>query len=87
MAAKITKDMLIADVVQKFPQVVPTLLMSGMGCIGCGISQAESLEMGATAHGIDVDDLLMALNEDLEAYEEGLKKLEEEKKAAQKTEA
>ena len=34
----ITKDMLIADIVDKYPQVVQPLMLSGMGCIGCAIS-------------------------------------------------
>ncbi len=64
----ITKDMLIADIVDKFPQVVPMLMMSGMGCIGCAIAQAESLADGCAVHGIDVDDLVAALNDVLSTY-------------------
>ncbi|MCI6260098.1 DUF1858 domain-containing protein [Pyramidobacter sp. SM-530-WT-4B] len=63
----ITKDMLIADIVDKYPQVVQPLMLSGMGCIGCAISHAESLEEGAMAHGLDPDDLVSGLNEVLKA--------------------
>lgn len=59
----ITKDMLIADIVKKYPLVVQPLMMSGMGCIGCAIAQAESLADGAMAHGIDPDALVDMLNE------------------------
>lgn len=59
--------MLIADVVEKYPQVVPTMMMSGMGCVHCAIAHGESLADGAMAHGIDPDELVDALNNVLEA--------------------
>ncbi|MDY3868095.1 MAG: DUF1858 domain-containing protein [Pyramidobacter sp.] len=58
----ITKDMLIAKIVEDYPAVVPVLMGSGMGCIGCAIAHAETLEQGALAHGLDVDALVDALN-------------------------
>lgn len=33
-----------------------------MGCIGCPSSQAESLEDAAGVHGLNVEELLKALN-------------------------
>ena len=63
----ITKDMLIAEVVEKYPQVVPTMMMSGMGCVHCAIAHGESLADGAMAHGIDPDALVNALNDALKA--------------------
>ncbi len=60
---KITGDMLIADVVDKYPEVVPALMGSGMGCIGCAIAHAETIEQGAMAHGLDVAVLLEKLNQ------------------------
>ena len=59
---KITKDMGIIDMVEQFPQTVEVLLQNGMGCLGCSAAQFESIEQGATAHGIDVDALIIALN-------------------------
>lgn len=59
--------MLIADVVEKYPQVVPAMMMSGMGCVHCAIASGESLADGAMAHGIDPDELVDALNNVLEA--------------------
>ena len=61
----ITKDMLIGDIVEKYPQVVPIIMMSGMCCIGCAIAASETLEEGCTAHGVDADDLVSALNDAL----------------------
>ncbi len=63
---KITGDMLIAEAVDKYPETIPVLMSSGMGCLGCAIAHAESIEQGAMAHGLDVAALLKALNEAVE---------------------
>ena len=60
---QITKEMGIMDMVQQFPQTVDVLLQYGMGCLGCQAAQFENIEQGATAHGIDVDALIVSLNE------------------------
>jgi len=59
----ITRDMGIMEVVQKWPQSVKILTEFGMGCIGCAAAHFENIEQGASAHGIDVDALMKALNE------------------------
>ena len=59
----LTKDMSIMEVVQSYPDTVPVFLYAGMGCFGCMAAQFETIEQGATAHGIDVDALMDALNE------------------------
>ena len=64
--AKITKDMLIGDIIEIDQRLIPVLLMSGMHCIGCPASQGESLEEAAFVHGIDPDELEQALNEQYE---------------------
>lgn len=59
----ITKDMSIMEVVHDYPDTVPVFMYAGMGCIGCAAARFENIEQGATAHGIDVDALIDALNE------------------------
>lgn len=59
---KITKDMSIREVVEAYPQVVPVFIEHGMGCLGCAIASFETIEEGAIAHGIDVEQLLKDLN-------------------------
>ena len=59
----ITKDMSIMEVVTNYPDTVPVFMQSGMGCIGCAAAHFENIEQGALAHGIDVDELMAALNE------------------------
>ncbi|WP_455716486.1 DUF1858 domain-containing protein [Anaerosporobacter sp.] len=65
--AKVTKDMIIADIIALDQGTIPILLNSGMHCIGCPSSQAESIEEAAMVHGLDAD----ALIDDLNAYLEG----------------
>lgn len=59
---KITKDMLIGEILSIKPQSIGTLMSFGMGCIMCPASQMESLEEAAMVHGIDPNIILNALN-------------------------
>jgi hybrid cluster-associated redox disulfide protein len=54
--------MSITEIIEKWPQTVPILMQFGMGCIGCAAARFENIEQGAAAHGIDVDNLMDALN-------------------------
>ena len=67
----ITKDMSIIEVVQKYPDTAMVFMYAGMGCIGCAAAHFENIEQGAMAHGIDVDALMDALNEVVNASDEG----------------
>lgn len=60
--AQITKDMIIADVIDVDRSLARILLESGMHCIGCPSAQGESLEEACMVHGIPVDDVVDALN-------------------------
>ena len=59
----ITKEMGIMETVQKYPATVEVLQRFGMGCIGCAAAHFENIEQGAMAHGIDIDELITALND------------------------
>ena len=60
---KITKDMIIADIIQIDENLIPVLLNAGMHCVGCPSSLGETLEEAAEVHGIDADELCELLNE------------------------
>ena len=66
MAQKVTKDMVIGQILQIHEGVVPILMQSGMHCLGCPSSQMESLEDACMVHGIDADALIDQLNAFLE---------------------
>jgi hybrid cluster-associated redox disulfide protein len=59
---KITKDMPIGEVVNKYPQTIEVFFKHGLHCIGCAAAAFENIEQGAQAHGIDVDKLMEDLN-------------------------
>ena len=61
--AKITKDMGIMEIVQNHPETVEVFQKFGMGCIGCAAAHFENLEAGAKVHGIDIDEMVDAMNE------------------------
>ena len=63
---KITKDMSIDEVVQKYPQTAEVFMQFGMGCLGCAAARFENIEQGATVHGISTDELIAALNKKVE---------------------
>lgn len=67
---KITKYMNITEVVQKYPDTFFVLMQVGMGCFGCAAASFETIEEGATAHGIDADALCDILNEVIGASDE-----------------
>ena len=58
----ITKDMTIGEVVRQDSNKAEVLMSFGMGCVGCPSAQAETIAEAATVHGINVDELITALN-------------------------
>ena len=56
--AKISKDMIIADIVKMDQNIIPILMREGMHCIGCPSAQGESLEEAALVHGMNPDVLV-----------------------------
>ncbi len=69
MAAQITKEITIGELIQTNPNVIPVLLSAGMHCLGCPASQAESIGEAAWVHGIDADALVDEINEFLASPE------------------
>lgn len=59
---KISKKMTFAEALAKHPELAEIFLEQGLHCIGCPVASSESIESGAEAHGVDVDELLAALN-------------------------
>lgn len=62
MEKKITKDTIIADVVELNPKAGEILMSYGMHCLGCAIAHGETVEQAAAAHGADLDAMLDELN-------------------------
>lgn len=61
----ITKDMNIAEVVEKYPPTREVFFEMGLGCMGCVASQFETLEEGLKAHGLNVAEVIKKLNDSI----------------------
>lgn len=59
---KITKDMIISDVLNLDRGTVPIFFKNGLHCLGCAMSSGETIEEACGVHGIDCDQLLWELN-------------------------
>ncbi len=60
---KITEDMNIREVIDKYPETVSVFAKYNMGCIGCIAASFESLKDIAAVHGTDVKSFVKDLNE------------------------
>ncbi|QEK13498.1 DUF1858 domain-containing protein [Crassaminicella thermophila] len=67
--AKITKDMIIADVLQMDRGLAPIFMRHGLTCLGCPASAMETIADVSVVHGMDPDALVKDLNEYLENKE------------------
>ena len=61
--AKVSKDMLIGQLLQIDPNIAPILMRAGMHCLGCPSSQMETIEEAAMVHGMDADLLVQQIND------------------------
>jgi hybrid cluster-associated redox disulfide protein len=59
---KIIKEMSFIQAIQAHPKAAEVLAKYDMGCIGCMGAAGETIEQGAIAHGVDVDELIKELN-------------------------
>ncbi|GAG22358.1 unnamed protein product [marine sediment metagenome] len=59
---EITKKTKFSELMEKHPETAKLLFEKGMHCIGCPMAQAETIEQGATTHGINPDKLVKELN-------------------------
>ena len=61
--AKVSKDMIISELITIDPAIIAFLMRAGMHCIGCPSAQGESLEEAALVHGLDADMLVDQIND------------------------
>lgn len=63
MMQKITKDMIIAEILNVDPAMADILQAEGMHCVYCPSQSGETLEAAAMVHGLDADTLVDRMNE------------------------
>ena len=59
---KITKDMIIMDVLNMDMETAKFFFEIGMHCLGCPASRGESIEQACAVHGTDADALVDKIN-------------------------
>ena len=63
--SKITEDMTIREVIDKYPQSAMVFMKYNVGCVGCLAASFEKVKDIATVHGIDIKALVKDLNQAL----------------------
>ncbi len=59
----ITKNTLLSEAMQRFPETIEVFVQYGLHCVGCGVAPFETVEIAAATHGIkDLGKLLEDLN-------------------------
>ena len=62
MKKKFKKTDIIADVLEQHENGEEILSSFGFHCLYCPCSQMETLEQACEVHGVDIEELLRALN-------------------------
>ena len=58
----INKDMTIKEIIDIDMELSEIFFAFGMFCIGCEMASGETLEEACVGHGVDVDEMVKALN-------------------------
>jgi len=58
---EITKDTIIADIMEVAPDSAPLFQSIGMHCLGCAMASGETLGEACDVHGVDADEFLSRL--------------------------
>ncbi len=61
----VSKDMVIGDVLKKYPDVAVIMLEHGLHCVGCHANVFDTIEAGCKVHGLDdetVESLVTEIN-------------------------
>jgi hybrid cluster-associated redox disulfide protein len=64
---KVSKDMTVGEILNKYSNAQEVLSGFGLHCFGCPMSQMETVEQAANAHGVDVEFMMSQLEKDLVA--------------------
>ena len=59
---EITKNSIIGDVLDKYPETAQIFFGIGMHCLGCPASRGETIEEACMVHGADADARVEAIN-------------------------
>ena len=63
---KVTKDILMSDLVFAHPEAVEVLMDYGLHCVGCAANSFDTVEMGTKIHGMsdeEINEMMVKVNE------------------------
>lgn len=66
---KVTKDMIIREILELDMGTAEFMFKAGMHCLGCPSANGESLEDACMVHGADADALVKKINDYLASKE------------------
>jgi len=69
---KVTKEMGIAEILERHPFLAEVFFEMGIGCVGCAAARFETIEEGLKAHGLSDEKIKETIDK--------MNKLVEEKK-------
>jgi len=59
---QVTKETIIAEIMENAPNTMPLFQSIGMHCMGCAMAKGENVEQACAAHGVDADAFVKRLN-------------------------
>lgn len=59
----ITSNLIVADVLSRWPDTIPVFLQHRMSCVGCLVSKYDTLEDVIDIYNLEEDALLSELNQ------------------------
>lgn len=62
---KITKDIIVSDLLEEYPELEDILEEYGMTCVGCPGATTESLADAAEGHGIPLEEIINKLTKEV----------------------
>jgi hybrid cluster-associated redox disulfide protein len=60
---EVTKETVIADIMNEAPETMPLFQTIGMHCMGCAMASGENVGEACEVHGVDADEFVAKLNE------------------------
>lgn len=71
MTESVSKEMIVSEVIEKWPLAADIMESFGLTCTGCSVNTMESIEAGAHGHGIQDDQIDTMVKEINEAIASG----------------
>ncbi len=71
---KVTKDMIIKEVVEKYPDSINIFLEYGILCFSCPVASQETIENGLKSHGFsekEIEEIVEKINATIKNFDGG----------------